>query len=193
MVPSWRSRYVPAILDAIVPGLGHLVAGRRRLAAIFGIPFLVFVLVSLLIVATTSGGRLAAEAINDFWLLIGVQGLVLVWRVLAAGSSLLAPGLPRLRVLDALPIALLLLFLIGPQAVLGYVTNEARIATDEVFVGDNVPPGAWNPQGSVGARSERLRDAGSFRIRCHPPLPRPPPAARSGSRSCSWASIRARS
>ncbi len=149
VVPSWRSRYVPAILDAIVPGLGHLVAGRPRLAAIFGIPFLIFVLASLLIVATTSGGRLAAEAVNDVWLLIGLQGLVLVWRVLAAGSSLLAPGLPRLRVLDALPIALLMLFLVGPQAVLGYVSNEARLAADEVFAGANVAPGAWDPQGSI--------------------------------------------
>jgi len=119
------------------------------MAAIFGIPFLVFVLVSLMIVATTSGGRLAAEAVNVFPLLIGLQGLVLVWRVLAAGASLLAPGLPRLRALDAIPIALLMLFLVGPQAVLGYVTNEARIATDEVFVGDNAPSGAWTPQGSA--------------------------------------------
>ena len=38
-MPTWRSRYPPAVLDSIVPGLGHLVAGRRRLAAFFGIPF----------------------------------------------------------------------------------------------------------------------------------------------------------
>ena len=25
-----RSRYLPAVLDALIPGLGHLVAGRRR-------------------------------------------------------------------------------------------------------------------------------------------------------------------
>jgi len=146
---NWRSRYVPAVLDAIFPGLGHLVAGRRKLAAIFGIPFLALILVSLLIVAGTSGGRLAAEAINAFPLLIGVQGVVLVWRVLASGSSLFAPGLPRLRPLDAVPIGVLLLFLAGPQAALGYVTNEARLATDEIFAGNTVAPGAWTPQGSV--------------------------------------------
>src|SRR4249919_2046460 len=33
-----RSRYVPAVLDALIPGLGHLVAGRRRLAALFLTP-----------------------------------------------------------------------------------------------------------------------------------------------------------
>ena len=74
----WRSRYLPALLDALIPGLGHLVAGRRKLAAIFGIPFLALVLVALLIVATTSTGRLVAEAVNVFWLLLGVQGIVLV-------------------------------------------------------------------------------------------------------------------
>ena len=41
-----RSRYLPVVLDLIVPGLGHLVAGRRKLAAIFGIPFLALVLVA---------------------------------------------------------------------------------------------------------------------------------------------------
>ncbi|MGH2513710.1 MAG: LCP family protein [Candidatus Limnocylindrales bacterium] len=148
-VSAWRSRYGPAILDAIVPGLGHLVAGRRRLAAIFGIPFLALVLVGLGLVATTSGGRLAAEAVNVLWLILGVQGVVLVWRLLAAAASLFASGLPRLRAIDALPIAVLVLLLAGPQAVLGYITNEARIASDEVFVSDTVPPGSWNPEGSV--------------------------------------------
>jgi LCP family protein required for cell wall assembly len=143
-----RSRYLPVVLDAIIPGVGHLVAGRRRLAAIFGIPFLALVLVGLVIVATTSTGRLAAEAVNVFWLLLGVQGIVLVWRVLAAGASFLAPGLPRLRVLDALPVAVLLVLFAGPQVVLGYITNEARIATDDVFV-VGAGSGSWTPSGSV--------------------------------------------
>jgi LCP family protein required for cell wall assembly len=148
-MPAWRSRYLPVLLDAIVPGLGHLVAGRRKLAAIFGIPFLALVLVSLVIIATTSAGRLAAEAVNVFWLLLGVQGVVLVWRLAAAGTSLIAPGLPRLRPLDALPIAVLLVLLAGPQVVLGYITNEARVASDDVFVVDSGPPGSWHPQGSI--------------------------------------------
>jgi polyisoprenyl-teichoic acid--peptidoglycan teichoic acid transferase len=143
-----RSRYVPTLLDAIVPGLGHLVAGRRKLAAIFGIPFLALVLVGLVILATTSTGRLAAEAVNVFWLLLGVQGAVLVWRLLAAGASLVAPGLPRLRLLDALPVAVLLILLAGPQVVLGYITNEARIASDDIFIVD-AGSGSWTPTGSI--------------------------------------------
>ena len=149
VIPVWRSRYLPALLDAIIPGLGHLVAGRRKLAALFGIPFLALLLVGLLILATTSTGRLAAEAVNVFWLLLGVQGVVLIWRLLAAGTSLLAPSLPRLMVLDALPVAVLLLILAGPQIVLGYVTNVAREQSDNVFVADTTPPGGWHPQGSI--------------------------------------------
>jgi polyisoprenyl-teichoic acid--peptidoglycan teichoic acid transferase len=143
-----RSRYLPVVLDLIVPGLGHLVAGRRKLAAIFGIPFLALVLVALIILATTPGGRLAAEAVNVFWLLLGVQGVVLVWRLLAAGASLLAPGLPRLRVLDAVPVVVLIVLFAGPQVVLGYITNEARVQTDNIFVGDS-GSGSWSPSGSV--------------------------------------------
>ena len=143
--PTWRARYLPVVLDLIVPGLGHLVAGRRKLAAIFGIPFLALVLVGLLIVATTSGGRLAAEAVNVFWPLLGLQGVVLVWRLLAAGASLFAPGLPRLRPLDIVPVAVLLVLFSGPQVVLGYITNEARIASDNVFVVD-AGSGSWTPQ-----------------------------------------------
>ena len=36
-----RSRYLPAVLDALIPGLGHLVAGRRGRALLFAAPFLV--------------------------------------------------------------------------------------------------------------------------------------------------------
>ena len=44
VIPAWRSRYLPALLDIVIPGLGHLLAGRRKLAAIFGIPFVALLL-----------------------------------------------------------------------------------------------------------------------------------------------------
>ena len=61
----------------------------------------------------------------------------------------MAPNLPRLRARDALPIAILLLLLAGPQIVLGYITNAARTASDAIFVGNGEPPGGWQPQGSA--------------------------------------------
>ena len=35
------SRYVPAVLDALIPGLGHLAAGRRRRAIVFLTPVVI--------------------------------------------------------------------------------------------------------------------------------------------------------
>jgi polyisoprenyl-teichoic acid--peptidoglycan teichoic acid transferase len=134
--PGRRSRYVPAILDAIVPGLGHLVAGRRLLGAIFLAPTLLAVVAAVAIVLTTSGPRLVATLLETevIWGLLAFQGVLLVWRLLAVGSSLLARGLPRLGRGDILPIFLLLFLIVAPQAYAGYATEVARETADEVFV-----------------------------------------------------------
>jgi hypothetical protein len=54
--PSLRDRIRPAapLIDAFLPGLGHLVARRRQLAAAFGIPTLLAIGVVALLLATTS-------------------------------------------------------------------------------------------------------------------------------------------
>ena len=66
---------------------------------------------------TTSGPRLAATLISSevIWGLLAAQGLFLVWRLLAVGSSLLDPALPRPGRRDALPIAILLVVMMVPQ------------------------------------------------------------------------------
>jgi LCP family protein required for cell wall assembly len=167
--PGRRSRYVPAILDAIVPGLGHLVAGRRLLGAIFLAPTLLAVVAAVFIVLTTSGPRLVATLLESevIWGLLAFQGVLLVWRLLAVGSSLMARGLPRLGRGDILPIFLLLFLIIAPQAYAGYATEVARETADEVFVEpsptailpsqqpepdpSNLIPAAPSPSGSPSA------------------------------------------
>ena len=57
-----------------------------------------------------------------------------MWRLLAVGSSLFARGLPRMGKGDVLPVVLLLLVIIVPQAYAGYATEVARETADEVFV-----------------------------------------------------------
>ena len=130
-----RSRYVPAILDAFVPGLGHLVVGRRRAALVFLSPLLVALAVGVWIGLTTSGPRLAASLLSSevIWGLIAAQGVFLLWRLAAVGSSLFDPALPRPSRRDALPIAMLLLVMVVPQAYAGYATESAREASDEIF------------------------------------------------------------
>ena len=143
---SVRSRQLRwAALDAVVPGMGHLVAGRRRLAILFSAPTLVVLGVLGVIVAANAPARLAAEAVNALAVLLVVQAIVLVWRLLAVTSGLRAAWLGRRPRAQALGAAALIALVVGPQAYLGYVTNVAREEVDRVFSGET--SGAWQPLG----------------------------------------------
>ncbi len=142
--PQDRSRYVPAVLDAIIPGVGHLVAGRRRRAVLFLAPMLIALAAAIFIAVTTSPARLAASLVESevLWTLLAFEGLLLVWRLLAVSSSLTAPGLPRLGRRDAIPVAILLLVIIAPQVYAGYGTEVARETADAIFVDEPAPVAA---------------------------------------------------
>jgi LCP family protein required for cell wall assembly len=164
-----RSRYLAAVLDALVPGLGHLVVGRWRRALVFVSPLLLGVITGTWIVATTSGPRLAASLLSNevIWGLLAAQALLLASRLLAVGSSLFDPRLPRPGRRDLLPIAVLLVFVIAPQAYAGYATEVAREAADKIFVG---PTTAVVP--TVSAAPDP-----SFLTTAPPGLPSPSPSA----------------
>ena len=134
--PRRRSRYVPAVLDALIPGLGHLFAGRRRRAILFLAPVIIALAAAVWVVLTTSSARLVAELLDSgvIWGLIAFQGLLLVWRLLAVGSSLFDPALPRPGRRDIIPIGLILPLVITPAAYAGYLTETGREAADEIFV-----------------------------------------------------------
>ncbi len=131
-----RLRYFPAVLDALIPGLGHLVAGRRGRALIFVSPFLLMVATAILVVATVSAPRLAASLLSTqvIWALLAAQALLLASRLIAVWSSLFNPALPRPGRRDLLPILVLMAFVIVPQAFAGYATEIARETADQIFV-----------------------------------------------------------
>ncbi|MEO8469549.1 MAG: LCP family protein [Chloroflexota bacterium] len=142
--PAARARQLRWVLaDAILPGVGHLAAGRRRLALLFGLPTLAALLALLALVVTTSFPRLAAEAVNALGVILAIQGMVLVWRLLAVGAGLFAVGWRRPSARHGIAVAILLLAVVLPQGYLGYVTNVAREEVDRVFVVDT--GGAWQP------------------------------------------------
>jgi LCP family protein required for cell wall assembly len=143
-----RGRYIPALLTTFVPGLGHLVAGRARLAALFGLPLIALAGMALGLVVATSADQLLGIVIDDRVLagFIVLQVVLLAWRLLALGSSLTDPRLPRLRLRDALPVAVLVLLVAVPQVYAGYVTQAARDSADEVFVEGPATAGAWRPE-----------------------------------------------
>ena len=142
--PATRSRQLRwVVADAILPGAGHLAAGRRRLALIFGLPTLAAVLAGVALVVTTSLPRLAAEAVNALGVILVIQAIVLVWRLLAVGAGLFAVGWRRPGARHGIAVAVLLLAVVVPQGYLGYATNVAREEVDRVFVVDS--GGAWQP------------------------------------------------
>ena len=145
--PRHRSQYVPAFLDALIPGLGHLVAGRRRRALLLVAPLVVMGAAAIWVAATTSAPRLAATllSIEVIWGLFVAQGLLLASRLIAVGSSLLDPSFPKPGRRDLVPITLLLAFVIAPQAYAGYATEIARQAVDQIFVEPGPEPVAAPP------------------------------------------------
>ena len=97
VTPRRRSRHLHALLDSLFPGLGHLAAGRRRRAALFGVPTLATFLVlaaGFLLIPTT---RLLGIALDPATVVVlfGLQALLLVWRAAAIGSSLFDGRFPR--------------------------------------------------------------------------------------------------
>lgn len=133
-------RPVAPVFDAFVPGLGHAIAGRRRLAAVFGLPTLTVLLLLVAAILVVSPARLAAEAVNALTLILALQVLVLAWRLLAVGTSL-EPGIranPR-RARTVLPAVLLVAFVVVPQVWVGVLTNAARDALDRVFTSELAP------------------------------------------------------
>ena len=68
------------ILNAIFPGLGHLVAGKRRTALVLALP--VLVLVGITVLALLGGPTATAARLFDpavLGVLLVLQGLLLVW------------------------------------------------------------------------------------------------------------------
>lgn len=142
-----RRRYLPAILTTFVPGLGHLVAGRTRLAAIFGLPLVLLAGLAAGVVTALNADRLVGLVVDDRFLLalLAFQVVLLGWRLLALGSSIADPRLPRPGLRDAIPIAFLVFLVAAPQVYAGYVTQVARESADEVFVAGPADTGAWRP------------------------------------------------
>ncbi len=172
--PRWGSRHLHAFLDAVFPGLGHLVAGRPRRAALFGLPVIAVILGIGIALATSSMSNLLAVALNPATIVaifIG-SGALLLWRAVAAGSSLADGRYPRLGRRDVLPIALLAVVLIAPHAYAGYVTEVAREEADRVIPENPTTAGAWQPDAS----SIPEPDASDFDLPSAEPSTEPSPS-----------------
>lgn len=142
-----RGRYVPALLTVLVPGLGHLAAGRTRLAAVFGLPLVLLAGLAAGLLYATTPDELVGVLVDDrvLLLVLALQVGLLGWRLLALGSSLTDRRLPPLRLRDAAPVILLVLLVAAPQAYAGVVTQAARESVNDVFGDESAATGAWRP------------------------------------------------
>jgi LCP family protein required for cell wall assembly len=89
--PTDVRRLIAAALSALIPGLGQLFNGRRRLALLFLLPSLVLIALGVMLVQSQSPARLAAWVVSPqvMGTLLGLNLVVLCWRLLAVGQAFL--------------------------------------------------------------------------------------------------------
>jgi len=119
-----------------VPGLGQLVNGRTRLAAVFALPSLALVALVWLLLLLNSPTRLAATLISPAMLttVLILNVLVLVWRVASVGQAFFdrwSRGLPSRASVVAL--GLLVAFVAVPHLYALQVGLAARDTFARIF------------------------------------------------------------
>jgi hypothetical protein len=133
------------LLNALFPGLGHLVARHRGWALLLAALALVLLVGGLLVALTSNSVALAARMFDPAVLtaLLVLQGLLLVWRLFAVGAVRLVVPF-RATGPTVLAGVLAIAIVVGPQLWLAGLTLDARDAATEVFA-PVAEGGAWVP------------------------------------------------
>jgi LCP family protein required for cell wall assembly len=176
VTPRRGSRHLHALLDSILPGLGHLVGGRRRLGLAFIVPVGVLVLATaaILLIAPTASLLAIALDPSTIVVLFGLQLVILAWRAAAVWSSLMDGRFPRLGRRDTLPVVALAVLLIVPQAYAGILTEVAREEADRIIPVEPQTTGAWVPPSTAPSfdPSAQPGPSGSVGPSASPTVPR---------------------
>lgn len=156
--PTDRRRLLAAALSSLLPGLGQLANGERRLAARFAIPSLAVLAIAWLILSTTSATRLVAAAIAPTALaaLMVLNVAVLGWRAVAAVQAFLASryrGAPMGRG-AVVGLLALLAFVAAPHALAAWYASLAGQTFGTIFAA-SVSPGS-DPAGPTPGEGERV-------------------------------------
>ncbi len=136
------------LLTALVPGLGHLVAGRRLWALVLALPLIAMLVAIGIALAGSSATSLAARLFDPTVLgvLLVLQSTLLLWRLVALGAvRVVTPIRPTAATLAALLASIAII--VGPQLVVASLTLDARDAAAEVYQPVD-EGGAWVPDGS---------------------------------------------
>jgi polyisoprenyl-teichoic acid--peptidoglycan teichoic acid transferase len=133
------------LLNAIFPGLGHLVAGRRAWALLLAAPVLAAVAVFAMAALTGGVTSLAARFIDPgvLGLLLLAEGAFLLWHLFSLGAVRVVTPI-RATAVNVVAVIVAVAIVVGPQVVLGSVTADARNAAAEIFQ-PVAEGGAWVP------------------------------------------------
>ncbi len=138
------------LLNAIFPGLGHLVAGHVRWGVVLAAPMVLVLGAGLLMLLTSSSTTAAAVRLVDpavLGALVVLQVAILIWRLFALGATrMLATFRPTISTIAVAAVSIA--FIVGPQLYLAGVTIDAQSAAAEVFQ-PVAEGGAWVPDASA--------------------------------------------
>jgi LCP family protein required for cell wall assembly len=162
--PTDQRRLFASILSAVLPGLGQAFNRRGRAAAIFAIPSLLLLAIAWLLLQLNSTSMLLAHAIvpGTLQLLLILNGLVLVWRLLAVVEAFIDrryPGKPGR--LGGVGLAVVIVFVALPHLAAHVYGASAFSAFERVFAGaggvatggpDDDPGSAGGPTPEPGER-----------------------------------------
>lgn len=147
-----RNAIIATILSTIWPGLGQWYVGRRRSAAIYGIP-LVIVLVIVAGRAMLSGIPVFAAQLIDpsvALTLLVLVGLFAIWRLLAMVDAVVITGGRRaFRSRTGVVFALLAILVLTIHGVLGFYAWSFYDAGSRIFVGESSPDGTSDPDSAA--------------------------------------------
>lgn len=164
-MPFWAPddlrRLASAAGSAVVPGLGQLVNGRRRLAQWFALPVLLLVAIAILIVATRSPTRLFASVVSPtaMGILLTLNLVILGWRLVSVLHAFFDGRYPgRSGRAGAAGLALILVAVAAPHLVANAWGNAAQATFARVFQGegDGGPGGLVADGGGGPGAGERL-------------------------------------
>ncbi len=147
--PSTPSAARLLLLNAVFPGLGHLVAGRRTWALILALPVLIVMAAGFVAVLGGNITSLAARLFDPVVLgaLLGLQTLLVLWRLGAlAAVRQITPIRATVQTLAAGAVAVAIVLL--PQLWVAGLTLDARDSAAAVFAPVN-EGGAWVPDTSA--------------------------------------------
>lgn len=127
-----------AVLSLFVPGLGQLVNGRPRMAALFFVPMALLVAFAWGLVEFVGPARLAAWAVvpDRLTALLNLNIVLAAWRLLAAGQAFFDrryPPIPgRIGAVGGVIVALLI---VAPHLYAAQIGASAGQATARMFAG----------------------------------------------------------